>query len=523
MSTILTARKACGRRAPSLSLGLVVLVLVLSTATYFSWTALARKAIHSRNVFETKNEFCLQDQGSNKNVGIVRTVPLLMMNDSTPFFDPFSQWTLRADVSNQTVREVLYRIDHDVACREALYYPSVKGTSSLEQIAASIQRKLRTGDRKIVVAVMGDSVAASYRGFIEALKSMLVTSPYLDFDIEMRNLAVGGAHVRYHFFCNKLIGDEDIVIFESVHLDEPEIVDLAQSLQKSGYGVLLITWRRPVFMKNYVVNEGKRAADSLNIPCLTLNERDKALRSCLPLSADQCKTVKELLFKDEVHPNRLGELTIAAFLGRAIEQAVREYLPNDISVDTPALVSLPERTMSNFDAVCFGRLDCEEGAPKSIGTNQCLNVIKHDGFQLGTLMNGDGSIRKQWWEGLKPGDLIELQLDEPCSSILLFHNLRTTNGMVIVRIDGKKVHRRIEQYKDAGNLPRGVLNGWRRDSPVLGPDRGQMQAVYIGENLESTPHTVGFEVLSTTDSTEGSHHFDFIALACQRTLRRDRE
>jgi hypothetical protein len=263
-----------------------------------------------------------------------------------------------------------------------------------------------------------------------------------------------------------------------------------------------------------VVNEGKRAADSFNIPCLTLNEKDKALRSCLPSSADQSKTVKELLFKDEVHPNRLGELTIAAFIGRAIEQAVREYLPKDITSDTAALVSLPERTMSSFDAVCFGRLDCEEGAPKSIGTNQCLNVTKYDGFQLGTLQNENGSIRKQWWEGLKPGDQIEMHLDEPCSSIVLFHNLRPTNGMVMVRIDGKVVDP-IEQYIYAGKLPQGVLNGWRRDDPVLGPERGQMQAVYIGVNLEPTPHTVGFEVLRKTDSIDGSYHFDFIALACK--------
>jgi hypothetical protein len=178
--------------------------------------------------------------------------------------------------------------------------------------------------------------------------------------------------------------------------------------------------------------------------------------------------------------------------------------------------------MSSFDAVCFDRLDCEKGASKSIGKNQCLNVTKHDGFQLGTLKNEDGSIRKLWWEGLKPGDLIEMRLDEPCSSIVLFHNLRPTNGMVMVRIDGKKVHR-IEQYTYAGELPPGVLNGWRRDSAVLGPERGQMQAVYIGVNLEPVPHTVGFEVLNMTNSKEDTHHFDFIALACQRHLRRERE
>ena len=145
--------------------------------------------------------------------------------------------------------------------------------------------------------------------------------------------------------------------------------------------------------------------------------------------------------------------------------------------------------MSSYDAACFGRLDREEGAPKSIGTYQCLNVTKHDGFQLGTLKNEDGSIRKSWWEGLKPGDLIEMQLDEPCSSIVLFHNLRPTNGMVVVRIDGKTVDPS-EQYAYAGNLRRGVLNGWRRDSPVIGPERGQMQAVYIGVNLAPTPHAV---------------------------------
>ena len=73
----------------------------------------------------------------------------------------------------------------------------------------------------------------------------------------------------------------------------------------------------------------------------------------------------------------------------------------------------------------------------------------------------------------------------------------------MVRIDGKKVSR-IKQYTHAGKQPKGVLNGRRRESTVLGPARGKMQAVYIGVNLEPTPHTVGFEVLGMADSTDGA-------------------
>ncbi len=111
------AQNASGRCARYPLLGLVV--LVLSTATYFSLPALVRKEIQT---FETKSEFCLQDKGSDEKVGTIRTIPTLMINDSTPFFDPFTQWTLRADVTNQSVREVLYRIDHDAACQESLYF-----------------------------------------------------------------------------------------------------------------------------------------------------------------------------------------------------------------------------------------------------------------------------------------------------------------------------------------------------------------------------------------------------------------
>lgn len=437
--------------------------------------------------------------------------------------DPFKLWSQRDQLSLETIFGVLDLTNDNGTknpCpKNIFYFPSIGETSSLEQLAAAIHRKLKTGDRKIRIGVIGDSVAADPVGFVPALESFLTMSPLLDFEVVVSNLAVGGTFPEFHYFCNTLSGDEDIVIVQTVYV---HIADgkqhLMSALQKSGFGLLLVGWRSSwiLDLKRDEVNIFV-PADTLNIPLLNFNENRTSMRECLPSNANFSETEEALLYKDEIHPSRLGDILIATFIGRTIEQAVSQYLPKNHDVDTTALVALPEKNMVSFDTVCFGRLDCSEGEPESIGTNRCLNVTRAVGFTREKHESlHAGLTRKMWWQGLSPGDMIEIQLDVPCTDIALIYNKRTSNaGRVVITIDG---HILDENHQDLsmGELPNGVLDAWFEGVSWLPPDRGLLTPIVIAYDLDPTPHTLGLEILNTTHSGDGAgiHKFDFTAVAC---------
>ena len=259
----------------------------------------------------------------------------------------------------------------------------------------------------------------------------------------------------------------------------------------------------------------KTTADSLNIPLVNVNESRESLRSCLPSNVNLSQTEQELMYRDDTHPNRLGELTIATMIGRTIEQALRQYIPTDVESVTKGLLSLTDRTLSNYDAICFGRLECKDEEPQSIGTNRCLNVTRATGFELRRLLSEGGKTRKIWWEGAQPGNSIEFRLDTLCTEIIIFHNLRVTNGMVMIKIDGKTLD---PSYQDMskGKLPQGVLDGWYEGSWWLPRERGLLVEAVIARGLDPVPHEVRLEVLNTTNSENGSYKFDFRAIACKK-------
>jgi hypothetical protein len=117
------------------------------------------------------------------------------VSPSTSLFDPFKLWSRRDKVSLETINGVLHRVASDGPCRSrSLHFPSV---SSLNQIALAIQAAQKRS-KKVVVAVLGDSVAADKEGFAAALESYLLLSPLISFSVEVRNLAKGGTGECIH-------------------------------------------------------------------------------------------------------------------------------------------------------------------------------------------------------------------------------------------------------------------------------------------------------------------------------------
>ena len=70
-----------------------------------------------------------------------------------------------------------------------------------------------------------------------------------------------------------------------------------------------------------------------------------------------------------------------------------------------------------------------------MGNNIFLHTIYLSGFVLHDIKSNVKT--KVWWEVNNTGSKIEFYLQEPCTEIIIFHNMRVaTTGMVRVEIDG---------------------------------------------------------------------------------------
>lgn len=168
-------------------------------------------------------------------------------------------------------------------------------------------------------------------------------------------------------------------------------------------------------------------------------------------------TEEEQIYRDEIHPNRLGGLILSTMIGRTVELAVEEHLLKYFTNSTAPKVVLSNVSLSNAAPICYSRLFCKPESPRAKGMNHCLSYGRINRRLQSTLeRNG-----KMWWEGLNPGDSTELVLEQNCTEIVLVHNLRVTNGMVQVVVDGKilppeKQHLHGNYGKPSGTLPQGV-------------------------------------------------------------------
>ena len=414
--------------------------------------------------------------------------------------DVFAHWSQRQEVSNATVFGILEQSKKDPCYSSSYNIPE----NSLYGIAHAIQKKVGSSvnkKTKIVVGVLGDSVAFQPEGFVPALESYLTLSPFFPFDdVEVRNYAKGGTGARFTYFCNDLRGDEDIVVFENVRpYEQDSVFDLASSLKNKGYGVILVNWHGPNTWKSpYYPNlyGFRRASTELNIPLIDLSQDYQKVVQCLPQDFNFSRPVEELIHVDDIHPNYVGQLFIATMIGHVFDKVA--LLRKDIDWENDNMGFQMGNTTSARSPVCFNKLNCtldEEARNPS-----CLKVTDKSGFQLRSLPNG-----KSWWEGTAPGHHIEFDLRAKCTEIILFINKRTTNGMVKVDIDGKVTN---------STLSEGTLDFYSEQLWWLPKSRGHLKEVVIASNLEREQHTVRLEVHNETHSEDGTFKVDFTSASC---------
>ena len=472
----------------------------------------------------------IENEDSNHSTASIHqstTVPSAKLTDS--FVDPFRLWSRRDKVTLEEIQGVWKRFHDDrTVCRDKTFHfpETVASISSMEQLSAAMTRSLQEPKQQrnqtsLIIGVLGDSVSADTGGWVEALESLLKTSPLFERfdDILVRNYAKGATGARFTYFCNDLRGDEDIVMFQNVRPGESEeLYGLVDSLQKSGFAILLLSWHG-IAQKMIPRDEFgfEKAANDFNVPLVILNENADSLRACLPPTTNASVPMEKLIYRDEIHPSRLGEVTIATAIGSVLGNAVSRMDPK-YGNGSRMIFALPERSLSAFDTVCFSRLECsKEDINKPEGTRHCLIPQSSDGFQIGHSIQ-NGKIAKTWWEGFCPGNFIEFQLDESCSDIVLFYNRRVdTNGMVLINIDGKLLdsnHQNLDN--DVNNLPQGILDGWYKGFWWLPKHRGFLKDQIIAHDLEPSPHSVRMEIQSQTHAENRTFKFDFVALACRK-------
>lgn len=316
---------------------------------------------------------------------------------------------------------------------------------------------------------------------------------------------------RFTYYCNDLTGDEDIVIYETVRpYEQDALVGLASTLKSTGFAVILVHWRgRECWGLKKTLWGFSEAADSFNLPLINLNEDKDHIIECLPPDANLSIPAEKVIYSDEVHPSRLGEIILAAMIGHTIEEALKQ--PPEHSLQSNSNSQNDATLVKKFSAdapMCFDRLNCTEGLFKSTGMHSCLYTNTSEGFMLKSLPSG-----KVWWEGTAPGHRIDIFIDRPCSNIVIFHNLRPSNGMVQILVDEKVLDSTFSP------LANGILDGWREELWWMpnkgGHERGLLVDSVIAHGLEPKPHNLRLTVQNRTHMENGTFKFDFTSIACK--------
>jgi hypothetical protein len=305
------------------------------------------------------------------------------------------------------------------------------------------------------------------------------------------------------------MGDEDIVIFESVRpFEKFDVIGLASTLKSTGFGVILVHWRGPSsWGQNNTLWGFLEAADSLDLPLINLNEDKDLVINCLPPDANLSIPTEEVIYRDVIHPNRLGEIILAAMIGHTIEEAIKQLPEHSLHSNSNQNVVPSVKKFSADAPICFDRLNCT-GLSNNIGMHSCLKTNSSEGFMLKSLPSG-----KVWWEGTAPGHTIDIFVDQPCSGIIIFHNKRPSNGMVQILVDGKVLDRKFSP------LDNGILDGWREEFFWMPNENGHLVDSVIAHGLEPKPHFLRLTVQNRTHLENGTFKFDFTGIACKTATK----
>lgn len=91
----------------------------------------------------------------------------------------------------------------------------------------------------------------------------------------------------------------------------------------------------------------------------------------------------------------------------------------------------------------------------------------------------------------------------------MFHNLRPSNGMVQILVDGKVLNSTFSP------LANGILDGWRKTWYWLPDERGHLTASFIARGLEPKLHTIRLIMQNRTHLKNSTFKFDFTGIACK--------
>lgn len=199
-------------------------------------------------------------------------------------------------------------------------------------------------------------------------------------------------------------------LFANVRPHEQDaLIALASTLKSTGFGVILVQWRGSMYLGlNKTLWGFFEAADSFNLPLINLNEDKNHIIECTPPDANLSIPTEKVVYRDEVHPNRLGEIILAAMIGHTIEEALKQHLEHSLQSNSNSQNDVPLVKKFSADApICFDRLNCTEGLSKNTGMHSCLYTNTSEGFMLKSLPSG-----KVWWEGTAPaGHTLDIFID----------------------------------------------------------------------------------------------------------------
>lgn len=367
--------------------------------------------------------------------------------------------------------------------------------------------------KSLVVAVMGTSVScgagSNIGGFVSGLKFFLedILKP-LNVTFNVRNIAVGGQGPKFSFLCNELEGDEDLIVWETIHTVQNEyteaflrgIIDVNRS---PAPVVIVMFWQPPMQNFNWWGSEEGyheliKITRRYSIPFLdTRKAMTGPNATCLP---DGDKYV----YRDIIHPNENGHLLITCLLSSLFERVLHKIHMRDRNLKfqkgevetvdsrrniSKEIVPIYESLRQFTNPICYSMLKASAYR---------LLVTDVRGFKVvARPQAGSDSKNKRCWQGNAAGDYIEFKVDVSTSILLVYYQEKSdAMGKISVTIDGHYIR---------------DVDGWYEGVPY---SNGESQIEVIATGLPLAAHLVRFEILKEKTRTEGDDRmFQVIAVA----------
>jgi hypothetical protein len=384
---------------------------------------------------------------------------------------------------------------------------------ALLHLAWIIKRARET--KRLRVAILGDAVSAGccdggHGGYAAALQSYLDTF-LLNVAVEIRNLASSTASPRANFFCNDLVGDEDLVVVETTKFGQDTFLEaLVRDLlldHHNSPAVVLVAW--PL--------EGRGYRDTYNMGPIAAQYGISMVNMVLHGPLDhtgrraQCKAFHDghprnsswLYYSSGIHPNINGHALLACALGRLLELAGQQPTQGRRRIG-PRYPSLQPLDALRWPHCFRAHLDSFDNA---------VETFRLEGFRQVELDQFDGSAwskKIRGWEGSQAGDAIHFSIPAAATVFVGWFLRQGGMGLADVSVDGQNVTR---------------LDGWFPGYPWLKKDQGWVtdELLPVASLLDGggeEGHVITFRVANASSSADGGRAFRVLALGSSGGTRR---